>query len=67
MANRKDLSLTEKVEVIKELELPGTQASIAKKYGISCYPTLTFCQKTTLLDYFRQFIQEAGVQSAMPV
>ena len=30
-------------------------------------PTLILCQKMTLVDYFRQFIQEASLQSAMPV
>ena len=30
-------------------------------------PTLTLCQKMTLVDYFRQFIQKADLQSAMPV
>ena len=34
MAKRKHLSLSKKVKIIKELELPGTQASVAKKYGI---------------------------------
>ena len=37
MAKRKHLSLSEKVKIIKELELPGTQASVAKKYGISSF------------------------------
>ena len=35
MAKWKDLTLAEKVKIINELELPGTQASVAKKYGIS--------------------------------
>ena len=31
-----DLSLSEKVKLVSELELPGvTQASVAKKYGVS--------------------------------
>ena len=36
MAKRVDLCLSEKVKRVPELELPGeTQASIAKKYGVS--------------------------------
>ena len=36
MAKRVDLSLSEKVKLVSELELPGvTQASVAKKYGVS--------------------------------
>ena len=36
MAKRVDLSLSDKVKLVSELELPGvTQASIAKKYGVS--------------------------------
>ena len=36
MAKRVDLSPSEKVKLVSELELPGvTQASVAKKYGVS--------------------------------
>ena len=36
MAKRVDLSLSEKVKLVSELELPGViQASVAKKYGVS--------------------------------
>ena len=36
MAKRVDLSLSEKVKLVSELELPGvTQTSVAKKYGVS--------------------------------
>ena len=36
MVKRVDLSLSDKVKVVWELELPGvTQASVAKEYGIS--------------------------------
>ena len=35
MAKRVDLSLSEKVKLVSELELHGvTQASVAKKYGV---------------------------------
>ena len=36
MAKQVDLSLSEKVKLVPELELPGvTQESVAKKYGVS--------------------------------
>ena len=36
MVKRVDLSLSEKVKLVLELELPGvTQASVAKKNGVS--------------------------------
>ena len=36
MAKRVDLSLSEKVKLVSELKLHGvTQASVAKKYGVS--------------------------------
>ena len=36
MAKPVDLSLSEKVKLMSELELPGvTQASVPKKYGVS--------------------------------
>ena len=35
MAKRVDLSLSEKVKLVRELEFPGvTQASVDKKYGV---------------------------------
>ena len=38
MAKRVDFSLSEKVKLVSELELPGvTQASVAKKNGVSIY------------------------------
>ena len=38
MAKQVDLSLSEKVKLVPELELPGvTQESVAKKYGVSCF------------------------------
>ena len=36
MAKQVDLSLSEKVKLVPELELPGViQESVAKKYGVS--------------------------------
>ena len=44
MVKQVDLSLSEKVKLVPELELPDvTQESVAKKYGVSrrCYARLS--------------------------
>ena len=46
MAKQVDLSLSEKVKLVSELELPGvTQASVAKKYGVSTSQVLCLSKK----------------------
>ena len=46
MTKRVDLSLSEKVKLVSELDLPGvTQASVAKKYGVSTSRRCHACLK----------------------
>ena len=53
MAKRVNLSLSEKVKLVSELELPGvTQASVAKKYGVSTLQMSHLFKKEDLVRDF---------------
>ena len=50
MAKRVDLSLSEKVKLVSELELPGvTQASVTKKNGVSTSQVSRLSKKEDLV------------------
>ena len=54
MAKQVDLSLSEKVKLVPELELPGvTQESVAKKYGVSTSQVSRLSKKKD--DFIRDF------------